>query len=371
MKKYLRRFFFIRSSYRFGDIAKLFDFDVWDYPRPDDYPTRQEKQRAWDKLLKLGEHKLKEREKYALRTRFEENKEEQNESIYDVLSSVGHRFGWTLPEYNFRYILIFEPDLKEFWRWTGLDVDENLKFFLSRAVPSYEFARFYGREYKIPEYSLFDKFRYSDYTEIKNELIRVGVSKKCFKLIEDYYIYYIQLPEIIKTLSRIIRPLFFVAHFLEKEDPAIYDYHRRLIEFYLSAIESGNEWLRRWVISEIRQLIFRDFLFDSVWQDFLFDRRRYLEKPKLRKGGKGRPPKIVDYKLVYLVKSELKKYEMKLCEPVDLTTAKVINFLMREKRFEISRRHKVHHYNLGAENVRRIYRRAQNLIERETRPERN
>jgi hypothetical protein len=61
MKKYLKRFFRIRSYQRksAGDRVSPYDFEPLDYPRPDDYPTYREQRKALDKMCKVGRGKLK------------------------------------------------------------------------------------------------------------------------------------------------------------------------------------------------------------------------------------------------------------------------------------------------------------------------
>jgi len=361
MKKYLKRFFLVRSHQR--EFPKVYDFHPWDHPRPDNYPTAKEQLRAWDKACKVGNDKLSDREKHALRICLDEEREKQSEIIYDTLSMIGHPFGWTLPDFNFRYVAFFDPDLKDFWRWTGLDADENLKFFLSKNVFSYHWVNIYGRKYKWPKHSLFDSDHHSDYAQLKAQLTKSAkVPKKFFQKIEDVYLYLIQFKDLIPILSRIIRPLFIVAYFLEEEDPDIYNYHQELAKIFLSAMDSKNPLIKKWAMSEVCVRRVKDFLFDAVWQDFLFDGKRYLEKPKVRKKTKGRPPDIDIYLLVYLTVNELSKYKAKISGSVNLTTAKLINRLLREKRFNIRKRHQYHYYNLGAEAVRRIYTKAEKMF---------
>lgn len=364
MKKYLKRFFFIHSWQRDFTGDHQYDFDSWDDPRPNNYPTHQEKLKAWDKACKVGKDKLNKREQYALQTLFDETKEEESETIYDNLSMVGHQFGWTLPDFNFRYVALFDPDLKEFWKGCGLEVNENLKFLLSKNVQSYHFLKVYGEKYKIPKYSVFSGSHHSDYVKLKAQLINEAkVRKQFFERLEDTYLN-TQIATLIPMLSRIVRPLFLVAHFLEKEDPDIYDYHQELSKIFLSAMNSKNEHLKNWAVGEVTVRRVKDFLFDAVWQDFLFDDKRYLQQPKTERERKGRPPDITNHLLVYLIKNELEKHEAKLSENVNLTTAKLINSLKRDNGFNIAERNPVHLYIKGAEAVRRIYKQAQKKFEK-------
>jgi len=359
MKKYLKRFFCIRISQR-RERPGRYDFGLWDEPRPENYPTWKEQREAWEKFCKVGKCKLNEREKYCSKTYYDEEKEKSSERIYDTLFVIGLESGWLHPENNFRWAAFFEPRLKEFWQWAGLEVNENLEFFLSKAVWLYHGRKALGRKYKISRYALFNWSHHSDYSLLKNQLINeVRVSKEFFEEIEDRYLF-TQLQDLIPTLSRIVRPLFLVAHFLEEEDPDIYDYHRNLTKFYLSRIELGTAPVRRMLAYEIGMRRRKDFLFDAVWQDFLFDGKTYLQKPKEKKEKRGRPLNWSDSLFVTQIVNELKKYEAKLTEGVYKTTAKIINFLSKDERFIITGSYP----DCGVDVVKRIYYRTKKKFEK-------
>jgi hypothetical protein len=289
------------------------------------------------------------------------------------LTLIGHEFGWTLPDSNFRYLALFDPDIKDFWEWTGLDVNDNRMFFLSKNAFCYYWVETHptAREkYKILKSSLFGGDDHSDYAELKDQMMkRAKVPKEFFEKIERTYLV-TQLRDLIPTLARIVRPLFLVAHFLEKEDPDIYDYHQELSKIFLSAMNSKNEHLKNWAVSEVWVRRIEDFLFHAVWEDFLFDGKKYLQKPKPRNVRRGKPPKPSN-SLVWETWKELKKYKEKLSESVDLATAKLINFLTRDERFNISKRHPEHYYNLGAEAVRHICSQAEKMFGRTRYPNEN
>lgn len=360
MLKYLHRFFRIESLTQFAD--PLYDFSPWDCKKPDDYPTQQEKIKAWGKACKMGKNKLDEEENRALEVFYKECEEEESEIIYDTLSLIGYDYGWTFPDRYFRYVSFFDPDLKEFWKLTGLDVTENLRFFLNRNAFSYYRLIIHGKKYKIPKYSLFGLSSHTDYSEFKSQMIKMKIPKVFFEKIEYLHIK-IQLQSIVKTLSKIVRPLFIVAHFLKKEDRVIYDDHLRKVKTYISAMGSGNDEKRKDIAFEVWLKRLRDFLFDAVWQDFLFDHKNYLKKPKSKKG---RPLNEFGHLLLYLTVEGLKMLKDKPKESVYLLTGRLLNYLTRESRFKIEKRNDISYSNLGADAVRGIYRSAENKFSKKT-----
>lgn len=347
-RSYLKRFFYVQDFKKRKDSQILYEYELMDDPKPKNYPTDEQKKKAFEKAVKTGKRGR------IWNIIMEEEKEKTSEDIRWALVMLQK-----VPDLGFRYDVFLKPETLDFFKERGFRIDSLplLNFLLSINTPN--FFEWYHKERKDgTQFNLFDEHRFPEYCKLKKDLLERGLDRDMFDTAEYYFLRQ-NLIMFLRALTNFARPLFLIAHFLKKEHPDIYNYHLKTIKSYIERIQYRDEkrhytpitgdlagYMLWWSTYHLP-------LFTAVYEDYLFDGDRYL-KIKLKK--EGRPKDIVTKALVYIFVEELNKQKQLVRRSAYETTAELINSMFKLGHL-FREKDESYHYPLSAESVKKIYER--------------
>ena len=338
-KNYLKRFFYVQDYQKTAEGKAFFDFDSMEDPQPKNYPTEEQKIKAFKRSLKTG------KKGRIWDIIVKEEREKESDRIAFALKLLG------IPvDPNFRYDVFVTPEMVEFFKERGMQVCDlnTLEFVLS--INTRNFFKWYQRDRKKGKsFHLFDRF--SEYYKLKNELLQNGISEDLFAKAEYQYLV-VNSKIFLEALDSFERPIFLIAHFLKKEHQDIYIHHLSTIKFYLENIQNARSQVTKGLSVYMLWNILKFPLFYAVYEDYLFDGKQYL-KVKLPLG---RPREYVARVLAEVFVDGL-KVQKKLSEKTIFElTAKLLNSLLKGPD-PIHREAEGYYYTLSADAVQKLYKR--------------